>query len=136
MLPSSAVKKEARKRLNNNWLTAIISATVLIFLYFVLQLTCDLFIVIVGKFITAVFAIVAILLIMCPIILGVLKVFWGLSEKAIEHPTAILYYFSNFKNYSKTFKLFAKKQKKTLAFCEWMCYDIRAIEDCQGNHAL
>ena len=28
------------------------------------------------------------------------------------------------------------KDKKTLAFCCRMCYDIRAIKDCWGNYAL
>lgn len=114
MLPSGAVKKEAKNRLCGKWLTAIIASTILIFSYLIFCLACELLLSAVGMFITVIFALIVILLLIVPITMGVLKVFWALSENVSEHPILAFYYFSNFENYLKTIKLFLIVFLKTL----------------------
>ncbi len=104
----SSIKRDAKQSLKGNWIVAIISALTLLFSYLIIQNTASLLVTVLGEVWATVIMLVFILLLICPLFLGLLRCFWRILGGADETPVSVFYYFSKISLFLKALKLTLK----------------------------
>ena len=102
---SNAVKATAKTAIKENYLNLVVSSLILIFSW-ILCLNCvALLMPVVGKIGTFIIAVLMLLFLLLPMVLGLLRSVWRLLFGVSDSALCLFYWFSNKKLYSRSLKL-------------------------------
>ncbi|MBR3968554.1 MAG: DUF975 family protein [Clostridia bacterium] len=101
LAPSAVVKLTAKNALKGKGLKSVAVCCVLLFVFFIAELTASLVSIFAGKFIFFVISVVFYLFAVCPLLLGVLYFFRRLIWEQDDNVLIIFKYFSNFAEYKR-----------------------------------
>ncbi|MBO5321984.1 MAG: hypothetical protein J6B22_05200 [Clostridia bacterium] len=101
---SSAVKQIAKENLKNNYLKAFVSCLVLILAWLLQVNLAGLLINVIGNIAALSISAVIGLFLVAPLLLGVLKYFYNVTEETVDNPVLVFYWFSEKKLYIKALK--------------------------------
>ena len=100
----SSVIAEAKSALKGKWIMAIIAALALLFSLLIIQNIAYLFSLALGNIASTVIMYILMLVLSCPLLLGVLRYYWRIFGGADETPVAVFYYFSEIKLFLKSLR--------------------------------
>ena len=113
MLPSRmpsvvAVKSTVRSVLQGRWLLSITVGLLPLFCYYFFRFATAFFSLYIGEekeYILAILLLLSVVLILLPLLYGVLRWFWRVTDGAEDDLTSAFYYFTNAKLYKRAIKL-------------------------------
>ncbi len=102
---SRVIKLTTKTALKKHWVSAIITSTIAVLIYFICKLISSVLSIVIGNVSAMVIFYSSLFFLILPIGLGLLRYFWRILFSVCDNPMSIFYYFSKKELYFKAIKL-------------------------------